>query len=71
MKVNIEGLKKLIKERFRGNQTWFAEEIGVDSTYLSSILNETKKAESPKVCNAVITYCEKNNLNYRDYVTIM
>jgi hypothetical protein len=68
MRVNIEAVKKLIEERFRGNTSWFAEEIGMDATYVSTILNNPKKSTSDKFCNSLIKYCELHNLNFKEYI---
>ena len=68
MRVNISNLNKLIKEKFRGNQTFFAETIEIDRSYLNQILHNKIDNNSYKICNAIIKYCEKNNLNYKDYI---
>lgn len=68
MRVNISNLNKLIKEKFRGNQTFFAETVEIDRSYLNQILHNKADNNSSKICNAIIRYCEKNNLNYKDYI---
>ena len=68
MEANIQAIKILIKERFRGNVSWFAEEIGMDATYVSTILNNPKKGKSDKFCNSVIKYCELNNMDFKKYI---
>lgn len=68
MKINVLAVKELIKDKFRNNQTWFAEEIKIDAHYLNQILLGNKKATSPKACRGVIDYCKKNNLNINDFI---
>lgn len=68
MEANIQAIKKLIKEKFRGNVSWFAEEIGMDATYVSTILNNPNKGKSDKFCNSVIKYCELNNMDFKKYI---
>lgn len=68
MKVNISNLSNLIEDRYRGNQTFFAEEAGIDRSYLNQLMNGKIESNSPKICNCIIRYCEKNNLNYKDYI---
>lgn len=68
MKINIVALKKLILEKFRNNQSWFADEIGVNVSFLNEIINGRKGADSNKLCTAIILFCENNNLNFRDYI---
>lgn len=68
MYLNIEGILRLIKEKFRNNKTFFADEIGINRGYLSTVLNGNGKEDSPKLCNAIIKYCEKNNLDCEKYI---
>lgn len=68
MEINIEAVLQLIKERFRNNKTFFAETIGVDPSYLNSVLNKKAISHSPKICKGVKNYCEKNGLNSREYI---
>lgn len=68
MRVNVINLNKLIKEKFRGNQTFFAETAKIDRGYLNQILNNRTSNNSPKICNAIIKFCENNNLNYKDFI---
>lgn len=68
MEVNIEKIKELINERFRGNQTFFAETIGFDRHYLNQILLKKQKATSPKLCRAIINYCIVNKLKKEKYI---
>lgn len=68
MELKIEEVKKLIAERFRGNQSWFAEDVGVDRGYLNQILNGKINNDSPRICNSLIKYCETNGLDYRHYI---
>lgn len=70
MRLNIEAILQLIKEKFRNNKTWFAETIGVDSSYLNSVLNKKAISHSPKICNGVMKYCQDNNLDYRKYIIL-
>lgn len=68
MTANIEAIKTFIKENFRGNVSWFAEKIGMDATYVSTILNNPRKRKSDKFCNSIIKYCELNNLDFKKYI---
>ncbi len=70
MEAKVENVKVLIKEKFHDNNSYFAKEIGIGREYISAILNGRITADSPKFCNALIVYCEKNNLDYKEYVTI-
>lgn len=68
MRINVTNLNRLIEDKFRGNQTFFAETAGIDRSYLNQILNNKVSDSSSKVCNSIIKYCESNNLNYKDFI---
>lgn len=68
MKINIRKLEELIQEKFNGNKTKFAENIGISREYVSKILNDKSENNSAKFCNALILYCENNKLDYKDYI---
>lgn len=68
MRVNVCNLSTLIEQKYRGNQSFFAEDAEIDRSYLNQLLNGKIDSNSPKICNNIIRYCEKNNLNYKDYI---
>ena len=70
MQIKIEPIKQLIKERFRNNQAWFAEEIDINKHYFNRILRGTEKSSSPKACSGVINYCKRNNLDYQKFISL-
>lgn len=71
MEVNVEAIQELIDEKFRGNVSWFADEIQVDKAYIASILNYKRDAKSNKFIVGIINYCKKNNLNYENYIIFL
>lgn len=70
MELNIKTVKQLISERFDNKLTCFVSEIKTDYSYTNQILNGKKSARSKKVCDAIIEYCKKNNLDYMKYIII-
>lgn len=69
MEINTKAVNDLIEEKYRGNKTWFAEELDVDRSYLSMILNgKKKKKDSKKIIDHLIIYCQKNHLDYKNYI---
>jgi hypothetical protein len=68
MEAKIEELRQLIQEEYRGNQSWFAEDIGINASYLSEIINKRKSAKSNKLCLAIIKWCEKKKRDYKRYI---
>lgn len=70
MEIKIEEVKQLIKDRFHDNNSYFAKEIGMGREYVSTIINERKNTYSPKFCNALIAYCEKNSIDFKKYIQV-
>ena len=68
MRINVDEVNKLIKEKFRNNKRWFAEEIGVDSSYLNQVLNKKAIDHSPKIIRGILNYCENNKLDSNKYI---
>jgi hypothetical protein len=68
MEAKIEELRQLIQKEYRGNQSWFAEDIGINASYLSEIINKRKSAKSNKLCLAIIKWCEKKKRDYKRYI---
>lgn len=68
MRINTSAVKGLIREKFRNNQTWFAEEIGMDPHYFNQIMAGKQNASSPKACRGVINYCKKNSLEITNFI---
>lgn len=71
MTIRVKEVQSLIEEKFRGNISWFAEEIGIDKAYLSELLRTGKNADSYKACVGIISYCDENELNFKNYIKIL
>lgn len=67
-RINVDEVNRLIEEKFRGNKTWFAEEIGVDASYVNQVLNKKAIDHSPKILNGFMKYCEHNNIDIKPYI---
>ena len=68
MEVRIDKVQELIKQKYRNNQTFFAEKLNVDRSYLNQLLNKKVNNRSPKICNAIINYCKERGLDCKDYI---
>lgn len=68
MKVNISKLSDFIDKRYRGNLTFFAKEAEIERSYFNQMMNGKVNNKSPKICNQIIRYCEKNNLDYKEFI---
>ena len=68
LKINIEAVQELIKEKFDGKLANFVSELDVDYSYMNQIMNGHKSSGSKKVCDGIIAYCKKNKLNYNKYI---
>lgn len=68
MFLKINEINELVNKEFRNNKAYFADEIGINRSYLTDVLNGKKKNDSPKICNALIRFCENKNIDYRKYI---
>ena len=68
LRFNIDAVNKLIEEKFRGNKTWFAEEIGVDASYVNQVLNKKAIDHSPKMLKGFMKYCKEKNIDSKPYI---
>ena len=68
MKVNVDMVNEIVKKRYRNNKTWFAEELGLETSYVNQILNKKVRNDGPKFIKHFIKYCEKNNINPKEYI---
>lgn len=68
MKINIEALKKLLEEKFHGNQTIFSEATGLERTHVNKVFRSNGKGAGAIFCGAIIKYCNQNNLDYQNYI---
>jgi len=71
MEANVDAVNQLIQEEYRGNQSWFADDLGINISYLNEILNRRKSPQSNKLCTALIAYCEKRKKNYKTYIIFL
>lgn len=71
MEANVDSINQLIREEYRGNQSWFADDIGINVSYLNEILNKRKSSRSNKLCLALITYCERKKKDYKRYIIFL
>lgn len=67
-RFDVDALNKLVNEKFRGNKSWFAEEIGVDTSYVNQVLNKKAIDHSPKMLKGFLKYCKKNNIDAKKYI---
>ena len=70
MELNLEAIKELVKDRFRGKLTYLANELDIDYSYLNQVINGKRSPTSKKICNKVIKYCINNGLDYQKYVFV-
>ena len=67
-RIDVNAVNTLVNEKFRGNKSWFAEEIGVDVSYVNQILNKKAIDHSPTMVKAIMKYCNENNLDEKKYI---
>ncbi|AZR72508.1 hypothetical protein BBF96_03390 [Anoxybacter fermentans] len=67
--LNIEKIKTHMRDRRLG-ESQMAREIGIDYSYFYRILRG-QRGLGIKALSGLIEYCEKNNLNWKDFVVGM
>lgn len=66
-KPNVEKIKELIDKKFNGNQSKFAQAIGVERSQVSRILKNGKGAGA-MFFGGLMKYCEQEGLQFKDYI---
>lgn len=65
---NIPAISGLINNDFEGNKAAFAQAIGVNRSQVSQIINKKGKGAGANFFGGLLAYCEKNCLNFKDYI---
>lgn len=68
MEINMKAFTTLLKEKFKGNQSEMARNIGVSKYQLNIILKNNGKNAGKKVIGGIIKFCIANNYNFMDYI---
>ncbi len=71
MKTRLSPLKiaELMNKQCQGNYNQFSRELGVDPAHLHRFLR-TGVGGGKKMIFSLMDYCEKNHLNYKNYLEI-
>ena len=64
----MKSFTTLLKEKFNGNQTEMAKNIGISKYQLNIILKSNGKNAGKKVIGGIIKFCIANNYNIMDYI---
>lgn len=68
MEVNIEALEKLLEDEFKGNQTVFAQTLGLERTHVNKVFKTKGKGAGAGFCGAIIKYCKEKNIDEEKYI---
>lgn len=68
MEINIEELEKLLKDKFKGNQSLFAEKTGIERSHVNKVFKNKGKGAGAIFCGAIIKYCNNNKMDYKKYI---
>jgi len=68
MHPNINAINNLIQEKFKGNKAAFALVLGINRSHVSLILNNKGKGAGAVFLGALINYCQKEGLDFKDYI---
>lgn len=66
-RLNREKIRELMNNRCMGNYNQFSRELKVDPAHLYRFLN-TGVGGGKKIIFSLMTYCEKNKLDYKNYI---
>lgn len=67
MHLNIEELKKFIKNNFKSSVPQAAEIFGINYSHLYRVLKEEKQA-GRKLLGGILTYCKKNDIDFNIFL---
>lgn len=69
MKAIREKVAELMTTYCEGNYNRFARELGIDPSHLHRFIT-SDVGGGKKLVGSVIKYCQKNGLNFEDYIEI-
>jgi Fe-S cluster assembly ATPase SufC len=69
IRLSPSKMKELMKRQCQGNYNRFSRELGVDPAHLHRFLN-TGVGGGKKLIFSLMDYCERNNLNYKNYLDL-
>ena len=67
MKPNIPAIQALVDNKFSGNQSAFAREIGVDRAQVSKVLKNGTGAGA-QFFGSLMSYCKRTHLEFDRYI---
>lgn len=67
MKPNIPAIQALVNNKFSGNQSAFAREIGVERAQISKILKNGTGAGA-QFFGSLMSYCKRMHLDFDKYI---
>lgn len=68
MKLKINNIKILIETEFFGRQSNLVKTLNIDYSYFNQIMNNHKSPSSKKICEKIIEYCKKHNIDFKKYI---
>lgn len=68
MEINMKAFIALLEEKFDGNQSKMAKNIGISKHQLNIILKNNGRNAGKKVIGGIIKFCIANNYNFMDYI---
>lgn len=71
MVLNIRKIILLLKDVFGDNVTQMAKTLGVSRSHLNKVIKNEGKGAGSTICGAIIKYCEKNGLDFHDYIFLV
>lgn len=67
MEPNIKEIINIVNQKFNGNKSLFAKEIGVERSQISRILKDGTGAGA-QFFGGLMSWCEKEGVNFRNLI---
>jgi hypothetical protein len=71
MLVNKEKFKtEIFEKRFHGNYNQCARSLGIEVSQIYRLLTDEKSQAGAKMLGVIFAYCEREGLNFRDFIFV-
>jgi hypothetical protein len=68
MRPNVEAIQSLIDSRFSGNKAAFAEELSINRSQVSLVLNNDGKGAGALFLGSLMAYCEREKMDFHEFI---
>lgn len=68
LEINKNKIRELMNNYCNGNYTAFARALNLNVAHVYRTLNNSSSKAGGKFLGAIISFCEKHKLNYKEYI---